>query len=138
LLNRGVIGSDCVMALLMDKNDNLWIGMDNDGVHRISKKGDVKHFVPDDAVNAVPNTILSMIEDDSGNIWLGSCLVCIDTKSDNCVYCNHDESHRYPAHEDNTARNKIFPLEKDHLNKLWIRTNGAGVYIFDIYSKKIH
>lgn len=137
--NQGLIGSDCVMALLKDKNNNLWIGTDNDGIHRISVNGDSRHFAPDGKAESVPNTILSMIEDDNGNIWLGSYLkglACIDTKNDNCVYYNYNERHSYPVYENNTARNKIFALKKDCRNNLWIGTNGAGVYVFDIDEKK--
>jgi len=138
--NQGIIGSDCVMSLLKDKNGNTWIGTNNDGVYRLSESGESTHFAPNANKQSVPSTILSMVEDNNGNIWLGSYLkglASIDAKSNLCTYYNHSEEHSNSAYnDDNTARNKIFAMEKDNSNKLWIGTNGAGVYVFDLKEKK--
>ncbi|MDR3252266.1 MAG: response regulator [Tannerella sp.] len=161
--NQGVTGSDCVMSLLKDSRDNLWIGTDNDGIYRIGadglskhfagiyrigSEGSAKHFAADAAkhftadagtlrTSPVPNTVLSMTEDDDGNIWLGSYLQglsCIEASTGLCRYYDYDESRSLADYNDNanTARNKIFALKKDTRNYLWIGTSGAGVYVFDL------
>jgi len=126
--HQNIIGSSCVMSLLKDHNDVLWIGTDNDGIYKLDKEGRSYHLAP--GINSVPYTVMAMIEDDDGNIWGGSYLqglFRIDKETGRCIY--------YNDHKDtigNTAQNKIFCLTKDGHNRLWIGTNGAGIYVFDL------
>jgi len=130
--HQNIIGSSCVMSLLKDKEDVLWIGTDNDGIYKLDKSGRSFHFSP--GINSVPYTIMAMIEDDAGNVWGGSYLqglFRIDKETGRCAYYNY--------HKDNignTAQNKIFCIEKDNRNRLWIGTNGAGVYVFDLIKRE--
>ncbi|MDR0982525.1 MAG: response regulator [Culturomica sp.] len=126
--DHNVIGSQSVMSLYKDSDRMLWIGTDNDGIYRLDENGNSKHFAPSLSVNSVPHTVLSIIEDDNKNIWMGSYLqgLCrLDKNTGKCTYYRHTDDN------DNTARDKIFCITKDHFNKLWIGTNGAGVYVFD-------
>ena len=132
--HQNIIGSSCVMSLLKDKEDVLWIGTDNDGIYKLDKEGHSFHFAPG-GVNSAPYTVMAMIEDNSGNIWGGSYLqglFQIDKETGRCIY--------YNKHQDNitgnTAQNKIFCIEKDKRNRLWIGTNGAGIYVFDLTKKE--
>jgi signal transduction histidine kinase/ligand-binding sensor domain-containing protein/AraC-like DNA-binding protein len=127
--NQNVIGSGCVTTLIKDKKADLWIGTDNDGIYQLDKQGNARHLSPSNHPASVPNTILSMIEDDAGNIWLGSYLQGLsrlDKQTGKCTYYNNY------LNDENTAQNKIFCLEKDNRNRLWIGTNGAGIYVFDL------
>ncbi len=131
--HQNIIGSGCIMSLLKDKADALWLGTDNDGVYRL-KHGDAYHFKPAGGAS-VPNTVMAMIEDDAGNIWLGSYLsglACLNKQTGRCTYFNNDIG----TLDGNSAKNKIFCLAKDTHDQLWIGTNGAGVYIFDLKEKK--
>lgn len=133
---QNLIGSGCVMSLIVDKDKSLWIGTDNDGVYKLDNKGRSKHFAPSAGRNSLPNTVLSMVEDDDGNIWLGSYLkglACLNKQSGQCTNFDHYNS---VSDDDNTARDKIFSLAKDKQNRLWIGTNGAGIYVFDLKEKK--
>ena len=128
--HRNVIGSGCVMALLKDEEDALWIGTDNDGIYKLDKGGNSRHFAPSAESSTVPYTVLTMIEDNAGNIWGGSYLhglFRLEKKTGRCVHYNHPLDTT-----GNTARNKIFCLAKDNQNRLWIGTNGDGVYVFDL------
>lgn len=134
--NRNVIGSGCVMSLFKDRERNLWIGTDNDGVYRIDKNGISTHYKTGNQKDAVPNTVLSIIEDNEGNIWLGSYLkglAMLDKRTGKCTYYDHYD---FVTEDNNTARNKIFSLTKDKQNRLWIGTSGAGVYVFDLEKRK--
>jgi ligand-binding sensor domain-containing protein/signal transduction histidine kinase/DNA-binding response OmpR family regulator len=126
--HQNIIGSGCVMSLLKDKEGVLWVGTDNDGIYKLDQQGRSYHFAPGN--NSVPYTVMSLIEDDAGNIWGGSFLqglFRLEKKTGRCIY--------YPNRPDtmgNTAQNKIFCFAKDNRNRLWIGTNGAGVYVFDL------
>ncbi len=131
--NRNIIGFGCIMSLLKDKEGVLWIGTDNHGIYKL-ENGKSKHFAPT-GKHSVPNTVLSMVEDNSGNIWLGSYLnglAYLNKQTGQCSYFNNHLN----SLDENSARNKIFCLEKDKHNRLWIGTNGDGVYVFDLIDKK--
>jgi len=132
--NHNIIGSGCIMSLLKDKENILWIGTDNDGIYKL-EKGVAKHFAPSATTNSVPHTVLSMLEDNLGNLWLGSYLSglsCLNKETGRCTYFNN----YMEILDENSARDKIFCLAKDKHDKLWIGTNGAGVYVFDLIEKK--
>lgn len=135
--SRDIIGSNCIMSLIKDKNNELWIGTDNDGIYKLDKQGNSHHFASSNRSKSVPNTILSMVEDNRGNIWLGSYLsglVRFDKRTGHCEYFNNKiDIFDY----DNTARNKVFALFLDPQELLWIGTNGAGVYVFDVNKEKM-
>jgi len=126
--DKNVIGSSCVMSVIKDKNNTLWIGTDNDGIYEIKKNGLSKHYSHTNQETSVSNTIMSMIEDDHGTIWLGSYLnglARFDKLNGKCTYFNKISGN-------NTSSNKVICLAKDKKNQLWVGTNGAGAYVFDI------
>ncbi|MCL1933155.1 MAG: response regulator [Candidatus Azobacteroides sp.] len=127
-----IIGSGCVMSLLKDKEGDLWIGTDNDGIYKLDKQGRSHHLAP--GGNSVPYTVLTMIEGDDETIWGGSFLqglFRLDKKTERCIYY----ANRLDTTE-TTAQNKIVCLTKDNRNRLWIGTNGAGIYVFDLKKKE--
>ena len=126
--HQNIIGLGCVMSLLKDKDDKLWIGTDNDGIYTLDKQGHPFHFEP--GQNAVPYTVMALAEDDAGNIWGGSYLQGLFRLDKNTGYCSFYNNRLDTTVS--TAQNKIFCLEKDSQNRLWIGTNGAGIYVFDL------
>ena len=127
--NRNVIGSSCVMSLLEDKNNMLWVGTDNDGIYGVNKSGHSIHYPHTNSATSVSNTIMSMIEDNNGTIWLGSYLdglARFENSTGKCTYFNNK------SESNNTSNNRVICLAKDKKNQLWVGTNGAGAYVFDI------
>lgn len=133
--NQNIIGSGCVMSLLIDKENGLWIGTDNDGIYRMNERKEVSHFSPNNTKNAAPNTVISMLEDERGNIWLGSYLRGL------VQYDKANKKFNYFTNQlgetaSNTAHDKIFSMIIDDNNQLWVGTNGAGLYVFDLDKKE--
>jgi len=134
--NQNIIGSGCVMSLVKDNENVLWIGTDNDGIYSLNENGKSTHYNPRNDKKSVPGTVLAMLDDGKGRLWLGSYLnglVSLEKKSGTFTYYDHPDNY---DSGDNTARNKIFTLKKDKYNKIWIGTNGAGIYVFDPDIKK--
>jgi len=130
--HQNIIGSNCVRSLLKDKDNVLWVGTDNDGIYKLDSDGHSQHLAP--GKNSVPSIVMAMIEDEDGNIWGGSYLqglFRIEKKTGRCIYYDN----RFDTTE-NSAQNKIFCLEKDNKNRLWVGTNGAGIYVFDLVKKE--
>jgi ligand-binding sensor domain-containing protein/signal transduction histidine kinase/DNA-binding response OmpR family regulator len=131
--HQNIIGSGCVMSLVKDREGSLWIGTDNDGIYQLDKEGRSFHFAP--GKNAMPYTVMALAEDNAGNIWGGSYLdglFRLEKKTGRCIFYYYNGTDKM----ENTAQNKIFCILKDNRNRLWIGTNGAGIYVFDLQQMK--
>jgi len=128
--SHNIIGSGCIMSLLKDEENRLWVGTDNDGIYKL-EKGVSRHFAPSRSDYSIPPTVMTMLDDGSGNLWIGSYLfglLYMDKRTGRCTYIND--------HIETLDENSVFALAKDKHNRLWIGTNGAGIYLFDLKSKK--
>lgn len=135
--NHNIIGSGSVMSVLKDKNGNLWVGTDNDGIYCLNKSGVSRHFSPSSAPSSVPNTVLSIIEDnEEGYLWLGSYLQGLSRMDKTTGKCTYFNNHLAIQTDDNSARDKIFSIVKDNRDQLWIGTNGSGMYVFNMKTQE--
>ena len=128
--NKNIIGSSCVMSILKDDDNVVWVGTDNDGIYGVEKGGAVKHYTRS-TPNSVSNTIMCMFQDSNKDIWLGSYLnglSKLNKSSGICTYYNQIS----PNIGNNFLSNKIMCITEDRQKNLWIGTNGAGLYSFDL------
>ena len=59
-----------VRTILEDSNGNLWVGSNDEGVHKIMPDGTTKSF---STQNGLPNnSVRALCEDRAGNIWIGT------------------------------------------------------------------
>ncbi|TRX60639.1 response regulator [Fulvivirga sp. M361] len=64
-----------VFSLLMDKDNNLWVGTYLDGLYKISNPGrkqTIEHFRSDMEHSIASDIVRSIYEDKTGNIWIGT------------------------------------------------------------------
>lgn len=113
---RNVIGTASVTSVMRSRNGYNWIGTDKDGLYCLSHDGKVlRHFK-----EHFPSTILGIIEDWQGRVWIGSYKEgCgwIDTSS--LTY------HPYPLPQGSTV--SVFDLEADQQGHIWLATMGQGL-----------
>ena len=131
--NRNIIGSSCVMSILKDQDNTVWVGTDNDGIYGVESNGKVKHYSRT-TQNSVSNTIMCIFQDSNRDIWLGSYLNGLSKlNKDNgfCTYYNQIS----PSIGNNFLSNKVICITEDKHKNLWIGTNGAGLYSFDLKSQ---
>ncbi len=65
---RNFIGSACVISLLVDSQGRKWVGTDKDGIYCFDRHDKLlKHYA-----EGIPSTVMTMAEDNSGRIWIGS------------------------------------------------------------------
>ena len=65
---RNIIGSACVVSVILDSKQRIWIGTDKDGIYIYDYNNkDVKHLKEN-----VPSVAMSLSEDLNGRIWVGS------------------------------------------------------------------
>ncbi len=134
--SRNVIGDCCVSSVMMDSQDNLYVGTDNDGIYVIDSDCHVlHHYQRDNAQSLVPNAVLSICEDSHKRIWIGgynSGLVYIDPASkvirrfDLSVY---DKSNPMPS---------VYDIVEDvQGGYLYVSASGEGVYRIDVNTMKV-
>lgn len=129
--NNNLIGSNCVMSVIKDKSNIMWVGTDNDGLYGVTPDKKVRHFHPNGSETSVSGTIMSVFEDSNNDIWLGSYLKGLsklNKTSGECTYYSQVPS----ALGDNSLSNKVLCISEDNAKNLWIGTNGSGVYAFNL------
>jgi signal transduction histidine kinase/AraC-like DNA-binding protein/frataxin-like iron-binding protein CyaY len=128
--NKNIIGSSCVMSILKDNDNTLWVGTDNDGIYGVENGGKVRHYLRT-TPNSVSNTIMCIFQDSHQDIWLGSYLNGLsrfNKKNGTCTYFNQISA----SIGNNFLSNKVMCITEDRKKNLWIGTNGAGLYSFDL------
>lgn len=132
--NNNLIGSSCVMSVIKDKENTMWVGTDNDGLYAVYPDRRVRHFTSTESTSSVSNTIMSVFEDSNGDIWLGSYLKGLsrfNKTSGQSTYFNV-----FPSNfGDNFLSNKVLCITEDNDKNLLIGTNGAGIYVFNLRSQ---
>ncbi len=112
--NRNLIGDNCVTAVLLDQNHNLWVGTDKDGLYKLGIDGETLqgHYLAN-------LTILSLAQDKNGRIWIG-------TYNDGLGYLDAAGSyHRVDIKGLGSAG--VFDIKCDKQGCIWIATMGAGL-----------
>ncbi len=130
------IGQQCVMNVYRQKNGTLWIACDQDGLYALDSEFQlIRHYAPssiggDRKSDEVPTTVLTITEDNSGRLWVGSY-------TDGCGWFDPQTGkyHRAPFSYGNAQ--SVFDIRTDYLGRLWIGTLGDGLKCYDIEHDKV-
>ncbi len=143
------IVNDRVECLLVDRNNNLWIGMNsyhsvaNSGLVRYNiNSGTIKRFThdPSNPNSLLDNRITALFEDQQGRILIGTynCgFHSYDAKSKLITRINFDPNNPNQLHapytEDNTFGGAPFVwlIHQDQNGGYWIGTTGKGINYFN-------
>lgn len=113
---RNTIGSASVTSVMRTKKGLNLVGTDKDGLYCVSQDGKVlKHFK-----ESFPSTILGIVEDQQGRIWVGSY-------KEGCGWIDASSLtyHPYPLPQGNNL--SVFDLEADRQGYIWLGTMGNGL-----------
>lgn len=118
---REGLSSNNITSVLVDKNNNYWVGTDGGGVNLIKDgniiKGPVKIFVLSDSSNSISsNTIYSLTEDARKNIWFATDFGISKYEPSASKFTNFTE-------EDGLGNNFTYSVMEDSAQCLWISTN---------------
>jgi signal transduction histidine kinase/ligand-binding sensor domain-containing protein/DNA-binding response OmpR family regulator len=130
------IGTNCVISVLEDSFDTVWIGTDGDGVYRINLENQkIDHFSFSNTAGFPGDVITALFEDRDKNIWLGTYV--------NGIFRYDRKTNRFDSHYDSfSTTNK---LSYDHISSfaqdkngiLWIGTDGGGLNRLNLDTKQI-
>lgn len=126
------LSDNMITCLLEDKKGFLWIGT-LDGLNKYDPRtGKFTHYFSKkgEAPQLHGKSILSLAEDSSGNIWIGTHLAGLSEfnplTGEIKTYLND------PKDNNSISSNNIMALLKDRKERIWIGTFGGGVDCFDI------
>lgn len=124
-----------VKKIFIDSKDHLWLISETRLLHYNLK--DLKEVLetPRLTPSLAINPVRPIIEDVSGNIWLGTFgngIFRIDAKDQSINHFLYD-----PADQNSLSDNTVNCLFEDRADGIWVGTFGAGISIYDPYSNLI-
>lgn len=127
---EGGLSDSYVLSIYLDRNDILWVGTDNGGVHY----ADVNRKAFNHYTYGVGNSIRALCEDDDKRLWIG-------TRNSGIIRINKDRSSYSTfsygtTNESQTVNNQIRKIYKDRKGLIWIGTRG-GLYQYNLNTNKI-
>ena len=144
--NNYSISNNDILALYEDNQSNIWIGTYNGGLNKLDNS---QKFVPvEDArfvrYNSDQNeiklhykTIMSIIESNEGDIWLGTLgegLIKFNPVTNSILNFKYN-----PLDNNTLPDNDVIAIEKDKSGILWISTSlGRGICQLQINRKKFN
>lgn len=135
-VNKNVIGTSCITSLYRGEKGTLWVGTDNDGIYGLTPDNQFKiHFAPSGSQNSVAAIIMTIHEDTEGNLWYGSFIDGmgrIDTRNGNRIL------HETLADQQGRKIQRVYDFEEDNDKRLWIATQGSGLYYHDLRKKQTY
>jgi len=129
---NSVMRSNTIITLMLDQQENLWIGT-NRGVNFLANNSSTVTVLTeliDDSYNYLKQVIHSFIEDKKGNIWIGTAsddVGVIDLKKNTILKINL-------PHEGTRIIKQFLQVSPE---KVWVATNGNGVYQINTDTYKV-
>lgn len=119
--------SPIVRAVAQDRDGNIWLGLDNEGVIIIDRAGGMEHVAknPADPDGLGNNSVSTIIADNDGNVWIGT------------------QKKGISAYNSSEFKFGLVPLEDVNCaapgpgNTCWIGTDSYGLKLLDRSTGKI-
>ncbi len=126
------ISGNTIFALKYDKDDNLWIGTENEGLNKYERrKGKFIVYTHEDYFynSLAGNTIKCISSDNHGDLWIGTYQGGISKLDFNKIKLNHYQ-HLYNT-KNSLSNNKITSFIEHSSSDIWIGTDGGGINRFN-------
>jgi ligand-binding sensor domain-containing protein/DNA-binding CsgD family transcriptional regulator len=126
--------NNTVKAILQDSRGNVWVGTLGGGIDIFNKQEKTfRHLTPPGSAHSEIH-VSSFAEDKNGNVWIGRY------KGDLCYYKYVQDEFVYitePAPGALQIEGYLKYLFVDSNNELWIGSNSAGLYRYNINTRQI-
>jgi PAS domain S-box-containing protein len=131
------LSDNVVRAIHEDQFGNLWVGTNTQGLDRLVPSGSGKaheYFIhyqnePIDPASLSGNSVLSIIEDHLGILWIGTSFNGINKY--NPVKRKFELYKNRFGDNNSLSKNNVIATYEDSKGVLWIGTNGGGLNRFD-------
>ena len=117
-------------ALFVDSKERLWVGSKYNGLYMYDiRSGKDRHFTIDNYPGLSIDNILSIEEDFTGTIWIG-------TASGIAIYDENNDSF-IPFDPQRFRKQSIECIMNDSEGNIWIATGGKGLFRYDAQNSKV-
>ncbi len=128
--NAKSICSNKIRTVLADHNNNIWIGTFESGVTLLNNKGAVLRHYSDfsdkNHPSATRDAVISIYEDKSNTIWVGSDNeLAYFLDANRKVFVPFDNS---PYKKFNVVCHSVSSIYEDNAGNLWFGTHGYGLF----------
>jgi PAS domain S-box-containing protein len=126
-----------IRSIFEDHIGNLWIGTDGGGLNKFIKGSGQNHpgrFIhyqnnSNDLSSLSNNSVLSIYEDRSGILWIGTKTGGVNKYDPGKRQFAHYKNH--PNNPNSVSKNTVHAVYEDHQGYIWIGTKGGGLDCFD-------
>lgn len=127
-VNKNTLGTNCVTAITSDGAGALWVAADHCGVYHLTADGTSSvHFKPE-FVQGMPSTVMSMLVDSEGELWLGSSWSGVARMNKQTGECTNLGEWVKGGER---IKNAYALIEDGHKN-IWIGTMGDGLFCYSL------
>lgn len=143
------LSGNTVLSITPDKEGNIWLGLDSEGIDMIEHStGKVYHF-PRDFVPTVNmpffGSVYAIVWDSSGNLWLGTSgygvvnLKIKKNKNGKYRLLDYDFISNKIMGKNNSLINSnvVYAIKEEKPDLLWFGTRNGGLYRYNSISKEI-
>lgn len=130
--NENGINSNIVLCLMIDHQNKLWIGTEDNGINILDLKTNTFQYCKHDPFNQSSlnhNSIWSIYEDRAGTIWIGTYAYGINLLTGRKSYFQHYKHH--PGNDNCLSHDMVNAFVEDEDGNLWIATDGGGLDCFE-------
>lgn len=116
----GGLASNFLLSIVLDKNENIWVGTENMGINKLSfSYRSVQMFYPDpETVVRNRNVIKSFLEDSKDNVW-------VSTKAGNLYMYDAALGQKKTVFENGFSVYSMF--EDTQTGSVWLATKKSGI-----------
>ncbi|WP_299059145.1 hybrid sensor histidine kinase/response regulator transcription factor [uncultured Polaribacter sp.] len=131
------ITSKRILALLINDNQSIFCGTENDGLFHVNSNGKIlKNYKYNkfDKNSIKSNSIWSLYKDSAGRIWVGFYNNGVEVYDQ--YYDKFNDIESLPNMPNSLQSKSVTSIAKDNLNRLWIGMDGGGLDIYNLNNKK--
>ena len=124
----GSIGNNSIYDIFVDRQNQVWVGNENGGLHLYEREKDIFYnYSPDarDPHSISNNSVWSIYEDAQGRIWVGTAQSGVNIIDKRFVKFTHYYSS--PLHANGINNNVVRGFWEEENGNVWIATDGGGL-----------
>ena len=130
--NQNIISSNIVLCLMVENEQRLWIGTEDDGINILNTATGQFDYVRHEPLNQSGlnhDSIWQIYKDRTGNIWIGTYAYGINLLSGNKSFIHH--YYHQTGNEQSLSHNMVNAFWEADNGEIWIATDGGGINLFD-------